>query len=174
MDTTKLLLILAIIICGATGYYVYQMSEDVKQLQEQAQETGQKVDSLMSAVERMAGKADAAGPGGKGGLSTKEEPEPVIDVLASYELEDRYVRFQVELPEVVGTQEGDVVVNITVDEMGVVKKTSIGKGTTIKDKAVLEAARKAALKTGFNISIGAALQAGTITYTFVKPIVVKF
>ena len=35
MDTTKALLVITILICGATGYYAYKTSEDVKHLKEQ-------------------------------------------------------------------------------------------------------------------------------------------
>lgn len=167
MDTTKIILIFAILICGVTGYYTYKMSEDVKQLQEQVLIDGQKIDSLMSAMEQRAVRAAAAIPDGeRPDVLTEDDFTTEMQVTATYRLEDRYVRFEVELPKVISKQEGQVVVNITVDEIGAVKKTSIGKGTTIKDEEVLEAARKAALRTGFNISIGAGLLAGTITYKY--------
>ena len=63
---------------------------------------------------------------------------------------------------------GTVVVDILVDRYGNVKSAVPGgTGTTVSDKTLWEAARKAALDTQFNVKIDAPLQqAGTITYIF--------
>ena len=65
-------------------------------------------------------------------------------------------------------ESGTVVVDIWVDNYGnVVKAVPGGEGTTVMDKALLTAARKAALETHFNMSADApAMQEGTITYYF--------
>lgn len=64
--------------------------------------------------------------------------------------------------------EGIVVVDVWVDNYGnVTRAVPGGEGTTTMDKNLLEAARKAALETHFNMSAEApATQEGTITYTF--------
>ena len=64
--------------------------------------------------------------------------------------------------------EGKVVVKIWVDQYGNVTKAQAGvDGTTATDKALLEAAYKAALEAHFNQDASApALQEGTITYIF--------
>ena len=65
-------------------------------------------------------------------------------------------------------ESGIVVVNISVDNYGNVK-TAVpgGDGTTVTDKTLWAAARKAAMETHFNMSADApALQQGTITYYF--------
>ena len=63
---------------------------------------------------------------------------------------------------------GIVVVDILVDRYGNVTSAVPGAaGTTVTDKTLWEAARKAALKTQFNVKADAPLQqAGTITYIF--------
>ena len=63
---------------------------------------------------------------------------------------------------------GKVVVQIWVDNYGNVQKAVAGaEGTTVNDKTLWQAARKAALGAHFNMSADApALQEGTITYVF--------
>ncbi len=63
---------------------------------------------------------------------------------------------------------GKVVVEIWVDNYGQVQKAVAGvEGTTVSDKTLWQAARKAALGAHFNMSADApALQKGTITYIF--------
>ncbi len=63
---------------------------------------------------------------------------------------------------------GTVVVDIWVDQYGTVQKAVAGaNGTTVTDKTLWQAARKAALGAHFNMSAEApAMQKGTITYVF--------
>lgn len=66
-------------------------------------------------------------------------------------------------------QAGRVVVDIWVDNYGTVQKAVAGaEGTTVTDKTLWQAARKAALGAHFNMRADAAepLQHGTITYIF--------
>ena len=65
-------------------------------------------------------------------------------------------------------ESGKVVVQIWVDNYGQVQKAVPGvEGTTVSDKTLWQAARKAALGAHFNMSAEApALQEGTITYIF--------
>ena len=65
-------------------------------------------------------------------------------------------------------KDGTVVVEIWVDNYGNVQKAVAGaEGTTVTDKTLWQAARKAALGAHFNMSGDApALQKGTITYIF--------
>ena len=65
-------------------------------------------------------------------------------------------------------ESGRVIVTIWVDNYGNVKKAVAGAdGTTVTDKTLWEAARKAALSTHFTMSAEApALQQGSITYNF--------
>ena len=63
---------------------------------------------------------------------------------------------------------GTVVVDIWVDNYGIVQKAIAGaEGTTVTDKDLWNAARKAAMGASFNMSADApAMQKGTITYIF--------
>jgi len=63
---------------------------------------------------------------------------------------------------------GKVVVNIWVDNYGTVQKAVAGaEGTSVTDKNLWQAARKAAMGASFNMDADApALQMGTITYIF--------
>ena len=61
---------------------------------------------------------------------------------------------------------GKVVVYITVDASGIVKSANIGRGTTISDQSLRNAAREAALKARFKSISGTSLTPGTITYYF--------
>ena len=65
-------------------------------------------------------------------------------------------------------ESGIVVVDIWVDNYGnVVKAVPGGDGTTVVDKTLYAAARKAAMETHFNMNADApAMQEGTITYYF--------
>lgn len=65
-------------------------------------------------------------------------------------------------------ESGKVVVEIWVDNYGTVQKAVAGaEGTTVTDKTLWQAARKAALGAHFNMSADApAMQKGTITYVF--------
>lgn len=188
METNRILLIIAIMICGATGYFSYKTSEEMKALKEQVQVTEQKVDSLMLATAKIAKSTKTIG--GKQQpktfwealFSEIEESEKAakaeerakaarakVTVSTSYRLEDRYVIGKVELPEHLGVQGGQITVNISVNQYGTVKKTSIVDGSTITDQEVIESVRRAALRTDFNSNYDAPeLVEGTITYTFKK------
>ena len=71
-------------------------------------------------------------------------------------------------PEYTVNKGGKVIVKISVDQYGTVISATPGiSGTTVQDKTLWEASRKAALKAKFNISSSAAVvQDGTITYIF--------
>ncbi len=71
-------------------------------------------------------------------------------------------------PEYNVNKAGRVVVRISVDQYGsVISATPGATGTTVQDRTLWEAARKAALKAKFNLSSSAPpVQEGTITYIF--------
>lgn len=71
-------------------------------------------------------------------------------------------------PSAPGQQVGKVVVEIWVDNYGIVQKATPGaEGTTVTDKELWNEARKAAMQASFNMSAEApAMQKGTITYIF--------
>ncbi len=71
-------------------------------------------------------------------------------------------------PEYTENTAGQVVVRILVDTYGKVTSATPGvQGTTVQNKTLWEAAKKAALEARFNVSGSApAVQEGTITYVF--------
>ncbi len=189
MDSNKFLLVLVLLLCGATGYFAYKTSEEVKSLKEQLAVTESKVDSLMTATVKIAQSTKAS----RSVASRQQQPRSFweelfssleeeqkksdaqakakaakekVTVSASYRLEDRYVIGNVDLPDHLGTQTGSITINITVNGAGAVKKTSVADGATITDPEVVESVRKAALKTDFNSNFDVREQEGTITYTF--------
>lgn len=99
----------------------------------------------------------------------KKAVVPRLKVKSSYRMEDRYVRYEVYEPQELGTAEGIVKLDITIDKYGDVKSAKLNSAATITDEEVIEACKKAALKTMFNLNSDAPrLQQGTITYTFYR------
>lgn len=99
----------------------------------------------------------------------KKAVVPILKVKSSYRMEDRYVRYEVYEPQELGTAEGIVKLDITIDIYGQVKSAKLNSASTITDEEVIEACKKAALKTMFNLNSDAPkLQQGTITYTFYR------
>lgn len=151
----KNLLLLLILICGATCYFSYKSMTEVRQL------------AAELIFEESEDYAEVA-------PDPVDNPKPAlrkgINVKATYQIEDRYVAYGgIGTPESVGNQEGTIVIKVSVDKYGEVKKTSVDPSSTITDPEVVEAARRAALKTNFNINTDAPnLQSGTITFTFKK------
>ena len=186
MKVNRVLLILAVLLCGATGYVSYKTSLQVSELKAQVQVAEQKIDSLMIATAKIAKStktvSSKAQPNSFWELlfSELEEEEKAaanqkkvaearakVTVSTSYRLEDRYVVGKVELPETLGSQAGTITVIVTVNQSGRVRKTSLAEGATISDSEVVEAVRRAALRTIFNSNYDAPdIVEGTITYTF--------
>lgn len=91
-----------------------------------------------------------------------------LKVKSSYRMEDRY-SYGVYDPEELGNAEGIVKLDITINYSGDVKSAKLNSSSTITDEDVIEACKKAALKTMFNLNSDAPkLQQGTITYTFYR------
>lgn len=92
-----------------------------------------------------------------------------LKVKSSYRMEDRYVGYKVYEPQELGNAEGIVKLDITISTIGQVNSAKLNSASTITDEEVIEACKKAALKTDFNLNLDAPkLQQGTITYTFYR------
>lgn len=99
----------------------------------------------------------------------KKAVVPRLKVKSSYRMEDRYVGYEVHEPQELGSAEGIVKLDITIDFSGDVKSAKLNSASTITDEEVIEACKKAALKTDFNLNLDAPkLQQGTITYKFYR------
>jgi hypothetical protein len=98
----------------------------------------------------------------------KKAVVPRLKVKSSYRMEDRY-SYGVYDPQELGNAEGIAKLDITIDIYGQVKSAKLNSASTITDEEVIEACKKAALKTMFNLNSDAPkLQQGTITYTFYR------
>ncbi len=98
----------------------------------------------------------------------KKAVAPRLKVKSSYRMEDRY-SYGVDDPQELGSAEGIVKLDITISTIGQVNSAKLNSASTITDEEVIEACKKAALKTDFNINLDAPkLQQGTITYTFYR------
>ncbi len=98
----------------------------------------------------------------------KKAVTPRLKVKSSYRMEDRY-SYGVDDPQELGNAEGIVKLDITIDKYGDVKSAKLNSASTITDEEVIEACKKAALQTDFNLNLDAPkLQQGTITYTFYR------
>lgn len=98
----------------------------------------------------------------------KKAVVPRLKLKSSYRMEDRY-SYGVDDPQELGSAEGIVKLDITIDIYGQVKSAKLNSASTITDEEVIEACKKAALKTSFNLNSDAPeLQQGTITYTFYR------
>ncbi len=98
----------------------------------------------------------------------KKAVAPRLKVKSSYRMEDRY-SYGVYDPEELGNAEGIVKLDITISTIGQVNSAKLNSASTITDEEVIEACKKAALKTDFNLNLDAPkLQQGTITYTFYR------
>ena len=81
MDSNKFLLVLVLLLCGATGYFAYKTSEEVKSLKEQLAVTESKVDSLMTATVKIAQSTKT--------VSSKKQPKSFWEELFSALEEDQ-------------------------------------------------------------------------------------
>lgn len=98
----------------------------------------------------------------------KKAVVPRLKVKSSYRMEDRY-SYGVDDPQELGNAEGIVKLDITISTLGQVKSAKLNSASTITDEEVIEACKKAALKTSFNYNSDAPkLQQGTITYKFYR------
>lgn len=159
--STALLIIMSVFMSG-TMYFSYLNSQQIKALQQENAELWAKIDSSPQPVIEQP-------------VNQPQEPvSPVsvigeIKVTSKYRLEDRYVIFEVKEPEFLGNQVGEVVINISVNWSGEVKSAKLQKATGITDEEVIEACKKAALQTNFNMNSDTGYRtktSGTITYIF--------
>jgi TonB family protein len=126
-----------------------------------------------TADSKSTGQGVTFGPGNQGSPNgtanvNKYGPGGGIGNGVSFSLDGRSA-LSLPKPSYPGNEEGVVVVQVTVDKTGAVKKAEAGvKGSNTTDPELVAAARKAALQAKFNVDENApAFQVGTITYRFV-------
>ncbi len=90
-----------------------------------------------------------------------------ISASAKVKVENRYVSGTTYLPKVTTGPTGIVVINVSMNRVGMVGTVSVNAASTISDEEVLDACKEAALKTSFSYNPDAPEKSkGTITYTF--------
>lgn len=185
MGNGKFLQFLTLLLCLCFGYFTYKAYSDVQQVKEENAILHEALDSLLvgstitspdaepdplSAASSISAFMDElitdAHKEYRAGKKAKEALR--IQVKSSYRMEDRYVSFRVEDPEVRGNAEGIVKLDIAIDKFGDVKSAKLNSASTITDEEVIEACKKAALKTDFSSNYDVTIQRGTITYTFYR------
>ena len=188
MGNGKFLQFLTLLLCLCFGYFTYKAYSDVQQVKEENAILHEALDSLLvgstmtspdaeqdplSAASSISAFVDEiitdAHKEYRAGKKADAKEKLGVKVKSSYRMEDRYVSFRVKDPDVRGNAEGIVKLDIAINELGNVNSAKLNSASTITDEEVIEACKKAALKTGFNYNFDAPkLQRGTITYTFYR------
>ena len=104
----------------------------------------------------------------KAGESDGNTDKGKVSGAANAHVKGRNLIGSLKKPEYATQMEGKVVVRIKVDQYGnVIEALPGAEGTTVTDKGLWNAARKAAMEAHFNTDASApAVQEGTITYIF--------
>ena len=181
---TALLVLILIALCG-TLFLSYTNFQQLQLLRQENTNLWIKLDSVqrISSKKPVAQKAAPAAKKSTGSafldflieLDEESQREAAaarakqkVVVSTKYRLEDRYVSYKVQEPELIGDQPGEIILNILVDYSGDVKSAKLQSATGINNEEVIEACKKAALKTGFNYASdkgSSEKQSGTRTYT---------
>lgn len=142
-----------------------------------------KVTSLQGSVDRLArsqaqsggsskvtGSApsgQSASTGSSAAVTTPSSSSGRVSVSAKVKVENRYVSGTTYLPNVTTGPVGVVIINVSMDKIGIVGSVSVNSSSTITDEEILDQCKEAALKTKFAYNPDAPEKSkGTITYTF--------
>ena len=187
MKGNTALLLIIMFALGASLYMSYSNLQQVHMLRQENSMLWEKLDSVQQIVNKKPVKQKAAPAATQSTGSpfldfliqmgeesereaAKERAKQKVTLSSKYRLEDRYVGYGgVVDPEILGNEAGEVVLDIYVDYSGDVKSAKLKSATGITNEDVIEACKKAALKTSFNSNLDMDMgekQAGTITYTF--------
>ena len=180
---TILLIIVSILLCG-TLTLSYTNFKQIQLLRQENTCLWMKLDSVQQVCNKKAAKTSSTAPKSTSTGSAfldflisegerisndeaKERAKQKVTVSSKYRLEDRYVSYKVYDPDLIGNEAGEVVLNISVDYSGDVISAKLKSATGITNEDVIEACKKAALKTSFNYDKNSrSTQTGTITYIF--------
>ena len=188
-SNTLLLVIMSVLFLG-TLYISYTNSKQIDTLKQENANLNAKIDSVLQITKEQLPQQPVAtetlpSPKGLGSAlldylmtlgdeadddaSVKKSKKKRIVVDTKYRIEDRYVLYKIEKPELKGDEVGNVVINILVNCSGDVNSAKLKSATGITNEEVIEACKKAALKTKFNYDSDADYdekKRGTITYIF--------
>lgn len=185
MKGSTLLMILILFLLCWNLYFSYMNYHQVQAVRQENTNLWMKIDSLQHVSGNKAygqkGAPSSASPSTGSplldfivGITGEEErgateaiAKKTIEVTSRYRLENRYAELGIKEPEYKGIQIGEVVLDILVDYLGDVKSARVRNVTGITDEEVVEACKKAALRSDFNFDSDAGeRQSGTITYIF--------
>lgn len=184
MKTNTVLLVLIFLILCGTLFLSFTNFKQVQLLRQENTCLWMKLDSVRQVCNKKAVKQASTAPKSTSTGSAfldflisegeriseneaKERSKQKVTVSSKYRLEDRYVSFMVCDPDFIGQQAGEVVLNIGVDYSGDVISAKLKSATGVTNEDVIEACKKAALKTSFNYDKNSrSTQTGTITYIF--------
>lgn len=184
MKTNTVLLVLIFLLLCGTLFLSFTNLKQVQLLRQENTCLWMKLDSVQQVCNKKAAKTSSTAPKSTSTGSAfldflisegeksekeaeKERARQKVTVSSKYRLEDRYVSYKVYDPDFIGNEAGEVVLNISVDYSGDVTSAKLKSATGITDEDVIEACKKAALKTSFNYDKNSrSTQAGTITYIF--------
>ena len=158
-------LVTSILACIVLYLALYNR-EEIKLLKQENAALWAKVDSLQQPSKDTPRKQKKA-PAQTKPATEKPATYQKVYVSSKYRLEDRYNTSRIYEPEFLGNEIGEVILNIYVDYSGDVKSAKLKSATGITNEDVIEACKKAALRTNFNYnSDKREQQLGTITYIF--------
>ena len=186
MKGNTVLLVLILLSLGGSLFLSYTNLQQIQLLRQENTTLWVKLDSVQQIVNKKPVKQKAAPAATKSTgnafldllIQMEEESEKQaaaerakqkVTLSTKYRLEDRYVSYGINEPDLLGDQAGEVVLDIYVHHSGDVKSAKLKSSTGVTNEEVIEACKKAALKTSFNYNsdIGYNVkQPGTITYTF--------
>jgi len=158
-----------------------ELTQEIARLQSIVEDQQQQINALKSSISKItsdSGRQDRRTSEGKSesvdntpvrddNAGTASEKYGRVKIGVIVRVENRYVDGKTELPNITSGPEGKVVVKVNVNNIGSVGSVSIDPETNIKDEAILEECKQAALKTNFGLNTSAPTNSpGTITYTF--------
>ena len=134
------------------------LEEQVAELQNTIASQQSKIDRLSSNRSSTSKSTTSTSPA----RTTASKPK----VEAKVRVENRYVQDKPTLPEAKAGCTGVVVIEVKMNQLGMVGSATVSSGTTITDEDVLYSCKEAALKTDFAYNPETRTSIGTITYTF--------
>ncbi len=128
-----------------------------------------KVTALQGTVDRLAHSQSQTGSTTRSSSTISElaSSNGRVSVSAKVKVENRYVQGKTPLPNITTGPTGVVIINVSMDQIGIVGSVSVNSNSTITDEDIQDLCKEAALKTDFAYNPYAPNKStGTITYIF--------
>lgn len=161
---------------GANKREFNALSKTVSSLESKVKALQGSVDRLSRSQAQSGGTSRVSGnspsgqsssAGSSAAATTPSSSSGRVSVSAKVKVENRYVSGTTYLPKVTTGPAGIVIINVSMDQVGIVGAVSVNSSSTITDEEILDQCKEAALKTHFSYNPDAPNKStGTITYTF--------